>query len=95
MANLNMTRVEKELAWRLFNTFGNSRAEEILRQRCLTAIKNKTLKNLYAPIKFDKRIKDPYFVLNVSLTITEAKIINVINETGIYDLLCLCINAQN
>lgn len=93
MANLDMARIENEITWRLFNTFNNREAEKIIKQRCMDAIKNKTLKSLYKPIKLCTKIEDHFFVLTFS--VNEPKIVTVLNETGVHDLICMCINAQS
>lgn len=92
MCNLNIPRITAELDLRLCNAFGNREIEKIMKERCLNAIKNKTLANLYDPIKLSKKIEDHYYVLITS--VNEAKIVSVLTETGVHDLICMCINAQ-
>lgn len=91
MCKLDWTRIEKELHWRLLISFDDAESASIMLKRCLEAIKCKSLKKLYEPFKIVKTVGESRIVT----IIDEKKILEALSESGVHDMVCMCINAQN
>lgn len=92
MHELRFERIKQEIYWRLLASFNNHSVEQELNERCINAIKTKSLENLCSPITIVKELKNHGPMVYFSAT--EQRISEVLSETGVMDIICMCINAQ-
>lgn len=91
MHELKFERIKQEIYWRLLASFNNHSIEQELNERCIRAIENRNLKNLCAPITIVKKNNNGS---TIKYFASEHNISQILSETGVMDIVCMCINAQ-
>lgn len=90
MAQLNFGHLEYVITNRLRGEFRNPVAERLLKDRCLNAV---NLRNINAAGLFNQIVL-PQIASYSPRIIRTSEIIEVLKNTGVMDLVYLCINSQ-
>lgn len=91
MAMLNFERFEFEVTNRLRGVFNSITAERILRDRCIDAVKLQSMDkaNVFNKIHiYSNSSAVPVRIIQTS------QIVTTLQNTGVMDLVSICINAQ-
>lgn len=85
MTELKFDRIEMEVANRLYGTFQNPVAEQLLQERCISAVAIGSIccTNLFDDIN-----------INNLQIIKSDQVLAVLTNSGVLDLVTICINAE-